>query len=80
MVEFSGLLVSIEAWLFEFAEKQANMASTHSFTNLADSAMGKEIYLEAETFQAVSWNMSSMMSSTLSTSTIKRLQITTFTT
>ena len=67
MVEFSGLLVSIEAWLFEFAEKQANMASTHSFTNLADSAIGKEIDLEAETFQAISWNMSSMMNSTLST-------------
>ena len=69
MVEFSVLLVSIKAWLFEFAEKQANMASTHSFTIPADSAMGKGIYFEAETFQAVTWSMSSMINSTLSTST-----------
>ena len=61
MVEFSGLLVSIEAWLFEFAEEHANMTSTHSFTNFADSAIGKYIYLEAGTFQAVSWNMSSIV-------------------
>ena len=48
MIDFSGLLVSIEAWLFEFAETQADIISTHSLTNLADSAMEKEIYLEAE--------------------------------
>ena len=48
MVEFSVLLVSIKAWLFEFAETQADIISTHSLTNLADSAMEKEIYLEAE--------------------------------
>ena len=69
MVDFSGLLVSIGTWLFAFAEKQANMTSTNSFINLADPAIGKEIDLEADTFQAVSWNMSSMMNSTFSHST-----------
>ena len=69
MVDFSGLLVSIGTWLFAFAEKQANMTSTNSFINLADPAIGKEIDLEAEIFQAISWNMSSTMNSTSSHST-----------
>ena len=69
LVDFSGLLVSIETWLFEFKEKQANMTSTNSFTNLADSAIEKEVDLEAETFQAISWNISSTMNSTFSHST-----------
>ena len=69
LVDFSGLLVSIETWLFEFKEKQANMTSTNSFTNLADSEIGEEIDLEAEIFQAISWNMSSTMNSTSSHST-----------
>ena len=39
LVDFSGLLVSIETLLIEFAGKQTHMTLTNSFHNLADSVI-----------------------------------------